>query len=127
MSQSFAHGRGSTKNICPKCKRTVRLVTVEGKRVETDTEMISVVVSGKKQVDVAYRVHGELCDHHRIAAEKKAFIAAQRKSGAMTTPTYSLDRMPDCPPIADIRKLISGHYKDTEKAKTKDWKRSGIL
>lgn len=132
MSQSFASGRGSTKNTCPKCKRTVRIVVIDGRKVETDTELISVVVQGVKRVDVAHRVHGELCDSHRIAAEKKAFFIANRKAGVAAPPTYAVTAASSQPPvapsrpIAEVRKSIAGHYRDAAKAKAQAWKRAGL-
>jgi hypothetical protein len=128
MSQSFAHGRGSTKNTCARCKRTVRVVVIDGQRIETDTELIAVVVNGEKQRRVAYRIHAEQCERYKLDAEKKAFALARKKQqAAVVGAPYTAPPVPkpaDTRTADQRRRDLLKHYSALAKARDREIARS---
>lgn len=53
--------KGTTKQTCRACNRTVIIVMIDGVRVATDPELISVVELGTAERLQARRVHGDMC------------------------------------------------------------------
>jgi len=75
----MASGRGTNKQTCRKCNRTVYVVTIEGARIETDPELLTVVpfeTSPPTKI-MARRSHSEMCvkyqsDRARLEAQQLA-------------------------------------------------------
>lgn len=90
MSESIARGRGTTKNTCPNCRRTVHLVKLEnGSTLATDTELIAVVERGEHHRIVAHRVHAEQCDRYKLEDERARWRKEQQRR---TKPTVREQR-----------------------------------
>lgn len=73
MSATFAGSSSrSQKATCPKCKRTVHVVVIDGVKIETDTELITVIPFEVKpaQKIFARRAHSELCTKYQIDLER---------------------------------------------------------
>lgn len=81
MSETLAGSSARTrKHTCAKCKRTVYVVVIDGARVETDPELISVVpFDGAPRKIMARRSHAEMCTRYQIEDEKRAAKAKLRK------------------------------------------------
>lgn len=71
--------RRATKSTCRKCNRTVHIDIVDGLQVETDPELISVIVFEKRNacVEHARRLHAERCEDYQQEA-KKTKLQAER-------------------------------------------------
>jgi len=74
MSATFAtFSRGTRKNTCRKCGRTVVVQEIDGAKVETDPELINVVpMKGPPVFVLARRAHADLCQRYQIENEKRA-------------------------------------------------------
>lgn len=81
MSETLAAGRRTTKLTCRKCNRTIHVVTTAGGlQIETDPELMSVVLFEKRDpgVEHARRLHSERCEDYQQQA-KKAALQVERK------------------------------------------------
>lgn len=80
MSESPA--RRTDKNTCRKCQRTVIVEVVAGERVETDSELISVVPFGDRVPTKirARRIHADMCHLYQAQAERKKSLALAKRS-----------------------------------------------
>lgn len=92
MSTTFAGGSARTqKATCSKCKRTVYVVIVDGVRVETDPELISVIpfeVHPAKKI-MARRSHGEMCMKYQSEAARIAMQANAKRAATAVVASSS--------------------------------------
>jgi hypothetical protein len=85
MSQTLV---GDQRSACPSCKRTVRMVSVDGKLTAVDPEVIAVIPSGQhggalssaRQM-TGRRVHADVCDSYQRQDQR---IANRREMAAYT-------------------------------------------
>lgn len=81
MSETIGGGyRGGIKQTCRECNRTVYIVLIDGKRVATDPDLISVIPLGQTLRLQARRVHAEMCLRYKSEAERIKAIAAAKRS-----------------------------------------------
>lgn len=72
-------GRRTAKSTCRKCNRTVVVLEIEGRKVETDPELINVVpLDGEPTFVMARRAHADLCERYQETARKERILAEQR-------------------------------------------------
>src|SRR5689334_13723688 len=84
MSQTFGGGyRGGIKQTCRECNRTIYIVEIDGKRVATDPDLISVVPLGQTLRLQARRVHAEQCLRYQSEAAKIKALAAAKRNKAL--------------------------------------------
>lgn len=86
MSTTFAGSSGrSQKATCSKCKRTVHVVVIDGVKIETDTELITVIPFEEKPARkiMARRSHAEMCVKYQSDAARTAALqlAKRERSG----------------------------------------------
>lgn len=73
-------GRPGATATCKECRRMVHLVTVDGERVATDPEVLSVVRYGRApSIDRARRLHSERCEDYQQQARRTANTAEMRR------------------------------------------------
>lgn len=82
--------RRTNKSTCRKCNRTVIVLEIQGRKVETDPELINVVpLDGDPAFVMARRAHADLCERYqldnqkqRLTEEKKRYLADQKRKAA---------------------------------------------
>jgi hypothetical protein len=91
VSTTFAGGSSrSQKATCAKCTRTVHVVVIDGVKIETDTELITVIPfeSRPPAKITARRSHAEMCMKYQIDAER---AAAKKKRDRASAPLRWID------------------------------------
>lgn len=77
-----ASSRRSNKSTCRKCNRTVIVLEVDGRKVETDPELINVIpIDGDPAFAMARRAHADLCDRYQQEAAKARLREEARRFG----------------------------------------------
>lgn len=70
--------RGNTKATCGACHSTIYMVEINGMRVATDSELISVVPVNAGRREHARQIHAETCIRHQREYTRRT-LAAERK------------------------------------------------
>lgn len=79
--------RRTLKATCPKCRRTVVVVEIDGAKIATDPELMTVVpFEVKPSVKIlARRSHDENCERYRVEEERRKIkILARAHRGKAT-------------------------------------------